>query len=155
MITMKNKTFKKTAQRKNRMAAQPQRGLAAPLSSVVLGLGMLAAGVPMAAQATPIYCVANNDSYTVQQDTTLSGHNVVDNDSNFSSNCSTFVTSTASHGSVTMDLDGTFVYVPNNGYVGNDQFTYTLGYVCNAVVSIQVTPPASPPSANAVTAVAA
>lgn len=36
------------------------------------------------------------------------------------------VTVNPSHGSVTMNADGSFTYVPNNGYTGTDVFTYKL-----------------------------
>jgi hypothetical protein len=48
------------------------------------------------------------------------------------------------HGTLTLDGDGTFAYTPNHGYVGTDQFTYTATDDNNAssntaTVSINVT----------------
>ena len=49
----------------------------------------------------------------------------------------------ASHGSCTLDPDGSFVYVPNAGYVGPDSFTYQAcdgtHYSNVATVSLAVT----------------
>ncbi|MDH3539411.1 MAG: Ig-like domain-containing protein, partial [Acidimicrobiia bacterium] len=57
-----------------------------------------------------------------------------------------------SNGSVTSNGDGTFVYIPDPGYVGPDSFTYTicdsLGLCATAGVSVTVEPAGSPPAAT-------
>lgn len=55
-----------------------------------------------------------------------------------------------SHGSVSINPDGTFTYIPNTGYAGPDSFTYTVidssGQTSVAKVSIKVNP--VPPPIN-------
>ena len=60
---------------------------------------------------------------------------------------STFVaTSTPSHGTVTMNADGTYTYTPSANYAGTDTFTYRVtdpsGQVATATETITITPPA-------------
>ena len=46
------------------------------------------------------------------------------------------------HGTLTLNLDGSFVYVPNNGYIGQDQFIYQVsdqvGKIAQATVILTV-----------------
>src|SRR5690606_32487599 len=55
-----------------------------------------------------------------------------------------------SHGKVTLNPDGSFVYVPDPGYVGEDFFTYTIedryGFFAEAVVNIRVENDSTPPN---------
>ncbi|MEH3139831.1 MAG: Ig-like domain-containing protein [Mycobacterium kyogaense] len=75
--------------------------------------------------------VAGNDSYTVDEDDTLTvgaGGGVLANDSDTESDPLTPVVATdPRHGSVTMNTDGSFVYKPNADFNGTDSFTYTVG----------------------------
>ncbi|QEN12094.1 Ig-like domain-containing protein [Mycolicibacterium sp. ELW1] len=67
-----------------------------------------------------------DDSYSVDQDTQLTG-NVLTNDSHPGGDSMTAVVSTApSHGSLTLNTDGSFVYTPAAGYSGADSFSYTV-----------------------------
>ena len=48
----------------------------------------------------------------------------------------------ASHGTLTLNPDGSFVYTPTTGYTGADSFTYqacTLASVCSSVVTVDLT----------------
>lgn len=56
-------------------------------------------------------------------------------------------TSSPAHGSVTMNSDGTYQYLPITGYSGTDSFSYTItdpaGQVVTATVTITVAPTAT------------
>ena len=70
--------------------------------------------------------VANDDAYTTAIDTDVSG-NVTDNDNDPEGDDFTVTSNTdPANGSVTVNPDGTFTYTPNPGFVGTDQFTYTI-----------------------------
>ncbi len=53
-----------------------------------------------------------------------------------------------SHGTVTVNADGSFTYTPNNNYAGTDSFTYTItdlvGQTATATVNLTVALPAAP-----------
>jgi len=71
--------------------------------------------------------VANDDSYTVQEDTPLviptSG--ILTNDSDvFPGGLSALLAGNVSHGSLTLNANGSFAYVPNTNFNGVDSFTY-------------------------------
>ncbi|MCV7021087.1 cadherin-like domain-containing protein [Mycolicibacterium aichiense] len=70
--------------------------------------------------------VANTDNYGVDQDKQLTG-NVRNNDTDVDGDALTvgFV-SGPSHGSLTLNPDGSFTYNPAGGYNGGDNFTYTV-----------------------------
>ncbi|PKQ69743.1 Ig-like domain-containing protein [Raineya orbicola] len=105
--------------------------------------------------------VANDDSYTMPQNGSLS-NSVVGNDVlPASGNPHTFSLvsggSAAANGTLTFNPDGTFTYVPNTGFSGTVSFTYQ---VCNslipaqcdtAVATIVVLPPPVAVNDNAVT----
>jgi VCBS repeat-containing protein len=71
--------------------------------------------------------VARNDVYSVTHDHTLSiaAPGVLGNDGGPGSGplTPTLVSSTA-YGSLTFNADGSFIYVPNPGFIGDDGFTY-------------------------------
>lgn len=78
--------------------------------------------------------------------TTTVGHTVVipvkDNDIDFGRDGVISHTSHPGHGDVTINVDGTISYTPNNGFIGHDVFTYTLsddGLHSNATVTVDVT----------------
>jgi VCBS repeat-containing protein len=91
--------------------------------------------------------VANNDSYTVAEDDelTVAAPGVLGNDTDAQEDTLTaiLVTGTA-HGTVTLNPDGSFTYVPANNYNGPDSFTYKANdgeFDSNvATVNITVTP---------------
>jgi hypothetical protein len=71
--------------------------------------------------------VAVNDSYEVQQDGTLvvAAPGVLENDSDPDDDPLTAVlVSTTTNGALTLNLDGSFSYMPDAGFVGTDQFSY-------------------------------
>jgi hypothetical protein len=90
--------------------------------------------------------VANNDSYTTGYNTALNETTVpvLANDSGTSL---TVVSNTnPSHGSVTLNGDGTFSYVPSKNFIGTDSFQYTIsdsfGRTATATVTITTDPQA-------------
>jgi len=70
---------------------------------------------------------AGNDGYSTVRDTTLNvaAPGVLGNDSDPDNDPITAVLDTGvSHGSVTLNADGSFSYTPNTGYTGQDSFSY-------------------------------
>jgi hypothetical protein len=71
--------------------------------------------------------VASDDSYSVDQDTTLSisAPGVLGNDQDANNDPLTAnLIATTSNGTLLLNLDGSFDYTPNSGYTGADSFTY-------------------------------
>ena len=71
--------------------------------------------------------VAYNDSYTVNQNNTLSvyGSGVLGNDYDSDGNTlSAYLGGYAAHGTVSLNTDGSFSYTPYYGYTGTDSFSY-------------------------------
>ena len=93
-----------------------------------------------------------NDGYSTPEDTALvvAANGVLGNDPD-AVNLTAAVTSGPSHGTVTLNADGSFTYTPNAGYNGSDSFTYTttglFGVTGTATVNIAVTPVNDPPVA--------
>ncbi|NLH15985.1 MAG: tandem-95 repeat protein [Phycisphaerae bacterium] len=91
--------------------------------------------------------VADPDSYVVAEDDTLTvpTPGVLENDSDADSDPLTaLVIAGPSHGSLTLNLDGSFSYTPSANYNGSDSFTYTandgLADSTPATVSIIISP---------------
>ncbi|MET4578079.1 Ig-like domain-containing protein [Ottowia thiooxydans] len=128
----------------------PKGSFTKPLPSVLIGLGLMAAGASGSALAQ-----AQNDTYSTPANTALSGNNVADNDL-WANTFTTVLTALPSHGTVTLDPAGTFVYTPAAGYSGPDQFTYMLedpsAGNSYATVDITVIAPPAPPAPAAVPA---
>jgi len=87
--------------------------------------------------------IANNDTYTTPEDTQLNA-NVITNDQNlFDLPISISLVNNVSNGSLTLNNNGTFSYMPNSEYFGSDNFTYKLtdgnGDAVTANVNITVT----------------
>ncbi|MGB4653835.1 MAG: Ig-like domain-containing protein [Bacteroidales bacterium] len=90
--------------------------------------------------------IALNDTYVTYIGTTLSGnvlHNDYDPDGD-ALTVSTIPVVAPLHGTLTLNTDGTFTYIPTPGFVGEDSFTYrvcddgTPSLCTEAVVSIMV-----------------
>ncbi len=87
------------------------------------------------------------DTYLVQPGTPLvigAAAGVLSNDRNDSAGTpGVSLTSSPSHGSLTLNADGSFTYTPNAGYTGPDSFTYTpsdgLGAGTPVTVNLNVT----------------
>ena len=98
--------------------------------------------------------VAANDSYSVNEDTTLSvtAPGVLANDTDVDGNpLSAVLVAAASHGTLTLNANGSFTYVPAANYNGPDSFTYRANDGTansnTATVSITVNPVNDPPVA--------
>ena len=88
--------------------------------------------------------IANNDSFTTNEDTVVSG-TVVGNDTDpDGDSIAVAVTSGPANGDITLNPDGTFSYTPDGDFNGTDSFEYQLtdadGKVSSATVTIDVTP---------------
>lgn len=95
--------------------------------------------------------VAQNDAFTGEQDTIITGNVLLDNGNGADSDpdggilsvtAGTFATA---HGSITLLANGDFTYTPTAGYYGADTFNYTLsdgqGYSDTGSVNFTLTPP--------------
>ncbi len=96
--------------------------------------------------------LANNDSAMTFVNTPLNGPSVLVNDTP-STVTVTGVSATTVPGSlVTMNVDGTYLYVPPLNYIGQDFFTYftqnSVGDTTSAVVTITIIPNESPEPDN-------
>ena len=93
--------------------------------------------------------LAANDTFSTSEDTPLN-ENVMTND-HVLCNLPIIVTANTAplHGSVTVNADGTFTYIPLPEYNGSDFFTYTItdfvGSTSTATVSITIDPVNDPP----------
>jgi len=103
------------------------------------------------------------DPYSVAQNSTLtvSSPGVLNNDTNNESGTTmtAVLSTTVSHGSLTLNANGSFTYTPTVGYTGGDSFVYrarsTSGicgtsslYSANTTVSLTVTPNPAPVAVN-------
>ncbi|MDX1746085.1 MAG: cadherin-like domain-containing protein, partial [Halobacteriales archaeon] len=125
-------------------APRPWRRLAILLTAFVT---FFAFGAPSALATSPP--VATDNSYSVDEDAQLTGNVItddtgsgVDSDAN-GDPLSAIVASEVSHGSLTLNTDGSFTYDPNANYNGSDSFTYTLsdgdGTTANDTATVSIT----------------
>jgi gliding motility-associated-like protein len=94
----------------------------------------VAAISPVSLTASNCAPIAVDDSYNTNQNTTLNGVSLTNNDDNTdgpSLTISTIAVSGPSNGNLTINIDGTFIYTPNNGFFGSDQFEYL---VCDGAI---------------------
>ncbi len=81
--------------------------------------------------------VASNDSYNTDEDTALNGSSVLANDSDVDNDPLTAeLVSGTSHGTLTLNADGTFSYAPAGNYNGSDSFNYKAKDSSNAASNI-------------------
>jgi VCBS repeat-containing protein len=95
---------------------------------------------------------AANDSFDAHKNTAIAG-TVLTNDTDSDDDALTVALDTdVSHGTLTLNSDGTFTYTPNTNYTGTDSFTYTVddGYdgTDTATVTITIANTAAPVGAN-------
>ena len=88
--------------------------------------------------------VANNDSYATNSNTTLNvtAPGVLGNDSDIDSpSLSSQLVSNVSHGTLTLQADGSFSYTPSLDFEGSDSFTYHAydGAAYSNVVTVNIT----------------
>jgi VCBS repeat-containing protein len=89
--------------------------------------------------------VAQNDSYSAQENTVLSVttvQGVLANDSDADSPALTAaVVAGPSHGTLVLNLDGSFTYTPAINYVGSDSFTYRAndGFLNSNTATVSIT----------------
>jgi VCBS repeat-containing protein len=100
--------------------------------------------------------VAEDDSYNTSEDTQLNvdAPGVLSNDydpDNGPSNLTSVLVSDVSHGTLTLNADGSFVYIPDDDYFGDDAFTYRAfdgqDYSTTTTVSISIEGVSDPPIA--------
>ncbi len=92
---------------------------------------------------------ATADSYSTDEDTPLNGTTVLLNDieiENDPMSVTTIAVANPLHGQLTLNSDGTFTYIPDLNYSGNDSFSYSVcdngtpALCSTAIVSITVNP---------------
>ena len=117
--------------------------------------GTATADVDITVNAVEDAPVANDDNYSVAEDTTLNVviPGVLGNDTDDDGDALTVDSFTnPANGSLTLNADGSFTYTPNADYNGSDNFTYTVtdgnGNVDNATVNITVNPTNDAPEAT-------
>ncbi|MCA9103160.1 MAG: tandem-95 repeat protein, partial [Planctomycetales bacterium] len=102
--------------------------------------------------------VANDDQFTIDEDTTLTGNVLIDNGAgaDFDPNgdiVTVVLLSDVTHGELMLNTtDGTFTYTPDENFHGEDSFTYKLNDALEdsntATVTITVLPLNDPPVAR-------
>ncbi|PTX45182.1 endonuclease I [Christiangramia gaetbulicola] len=70
--------------------------------------------------------VANNDAYTINEDQDLVIRNYLENDELLDAAATTEVKSESGNATVVLNEDGSISYTPNEGFSGEDSFTYTI-----------------------------
>ena len=88
--------------------------------------------------------MAVNDSYNMNEDTVLnvSSPGVLSNDTDVDGDTLKAIKVTnPSHGSLTLNADGSFSYTPNLNYNGSDSFTYKAndGKLDSNIVTVNIT----------------
>ena len=78
-----------------------------------------------------------DDMFTGDQDTTIGG-NVILNDGVVTDTQSVVIVDGPANGTMTLNADGTFNYIPNEGFFGEDSFTYAINGECQPSESADV-----------------
>ncbi len=92
----------------------------------------------------PVVPVAGNDTYALKYATPYAVHapGVLANDSNGGGTLTATLVTNVTHGTLTLNADGSFSYTPSSGFVGTDTFTYqavnSAGKSNTATVSLVV-----------------
>lgn len=94
--------------------------------------------------------VGVNDSYSLLENDTLSitSPGVLSNDNDPENSALTAIHySGPGYGTLTLNIDGSFVYTPNSGYVGSDSFTYQAydGSLASGLITVSLTVDEVPP----------
>ncbi|MFC1997475.1 cadherin-like domain-containing protein [Chloroflexota bacterium] len=97
--------------------------------------------------------VAVDDTYSTNQDTQLvvASPGVLENDSDVDGDTLTAVwVSDPTHGNLTLNADGSFIYMPNAAYQGSDSFTYKAhdGKLESNIATVTITVNAVGPSCS-------
>lgn len=102
--------------------------------------------------------VANSDSYTTATDTTLTvavGSGVLANDTDVDGNPLTAIlVDDVTDGTLTLNANGSFSYIPDAGFDGEDTFTYRVndgtanGNIATVTITVSGTPGAAPVAVN-------
>ena len=97
--------------------------------------------------------LANNDSYSLVENTTLSvpAPGVLGNDSSGGASLTAVLVTGPANGVLTLNSDGSFTFTPNNGYIGADSFTYEAnnGQTNSNIATVNLIVTSDPPTANA------
>lgn len=97
--------------------------------------------------------VATTDSYSVPSGSALNPDALAGVLANDTGGSSVTLVAGPSHGTLTLNADGSFSYVPSGGYSGTDSFTYTISNYAGTstgTVNLSVTAPPAITSANTV-----
>ncbi len=111
-----------------------------------LGASSNLASVVLSITAVNDAPVAVNDSYTINSTATLnvgSAAGVLANDTDIDTALSALtasLVSTVTHGTLTLNADGSFTYTPNTGFTGTDSFTYRVndGSLNSGVATVSI-----------------
>jgi hypothetical protein len=85
--------------------------------------------------------IPQSDNYTISRNTTLNGSSVLNNDV-YAKDGTAVEVAGPSHGTLTLNADGTFLYQPTAGYFGIDNFTYKIakpGVTDSASIQVVIT----------------
>ena len=123
------------------------------ISTVIKIGGLNTVNLGQVSNARP---VAQNDSYTVNEDAmlTIGAAGVLANDSDFEGDpLSAVLISNPANGAVTLNADGSFTYTPNSNFFGTDTFTYVAsdGTSQSTAATVTITviaQPDPPPAVN-------
>ncbi|BBY52055.1 hypothetical protein MARA_55230 [Mycolicibacterium arabiense] len=129
----------------------PATPAASPLLWAVLAWTRREADEATSAASPGVVNGAWNDLYSTLVDTPVTG-NILANDTVVDGDSLVIVSHTEpTHGTVRLDDNGDFTYAPTSGYVGSDEFSYTVrdqsGTTYETSVSIAVLAPNLPPVA--------
>lgn len=116
--------------------------------------GTAQATVNIVVSSTNVAPIATNDIFDIDENTTLSGASVLDNDNDADKDQLTVITTPitdVNNGSLQLIADGTFTYIPLLNFDGKDNFVYEIkdpeGATSQATVTINIINEIVPPVA--------